>query len=58
MDQVWGVRRREESKMAPRILKVLKGISGAACGRNKLVGETDPSSLNNKTVTIRLGVSF
>jgi len=52
------VRRREELRMPPRILKVLKGINGAACRRNRLVGETDPSSLNNKTVTIRLGVSF
>ena len=58
MDQVRGVRRREESRMPPRILKVLKGINGAACGRNRLVGETDPFSLNNKTVIIRLGVSF
>ena len=58
MDQVQGVRRREESRMPPRILKALKGISGAGCRRNRLVGETDPFSFNNKTVIIRLGVSF
>ena len=48
MDQVWGVRRREESRMPPRILKVLKRrrqwhptpvlLPGKSHGRRSLVG--------------------
>ena len=54
MNQVWSVRKREELGLPPRILKALERMDGAACRRNRFVGETDPSPLN-RTVTIRLG---